>query len=315
MTFVKKSFRKLLNWLRVQGVRHNPSQVAKANGIDLVYDSFGKPRDAPLLLIASFGEQMIAWHEEFCTRLAARGYWVIRFDNRDAGLSSKMNNSDVSDTAGLASVFAKGMFVAAPYTLKEMADDTAGLLDTLEIQSAHIVGISMGGMIAQMMAIRHGKRVRTLTSMLSTTGDSMLPSPTQEALKVLLTPAPVDRAGYVEHCIRSWRVLEGPAFPLDEARAREYAERSYDRGLARAGTARQMRAVMASGSRKQALKGVTVPTLVIHGDADPLVPLAGGMDTANAIPGAKLLVIEGMGHTLSVAAWPRIISAIAEHAI
>jgi pimeloyl-ACP methyl ester carboxylesterase len=258
---------------------------------------------------------MIAWDEDFCTRLAARGYWVIRFDNRDAGLSSKMNNSDVSDISALISAFAKGMFVAAPYTLKEMADDTAGLLDAVGIQSAHIVGISMGGMIGQMMAIHHGERVRTLTSMLSTTGDAALPPPNREALLVLLTPAPADRAGYVEHCIRSWRVLEGPAFPLDEARAREFAERSYERGLARAGTARQMRAVMASGSRKQALKGVTVPTLVIHGDADPLVPLAGGIDTANAIRGAKLFVIEGMGHALPVKAWPRIIDAIADHAM
>jgi len=261
------------------------------------------------------GEQMIAWDEDFCTRLATRGYWVIRFDNRDVGLSTRLDETGVPDILALMQAQARGEAIEAPYTLRDMADDAVGLLDALAVESAHVVGISMGGMIAQEMAIHHPKRIRTLTSIMSSTGNPELPPPKPEALPVLVTPFPTDREGYLAYSIEMWRVLSGPRFPVDEDCIRERAGRFFDRGLSLAGTARQLAAILASGSRKEALQSVTVTTLVIHGNADPLVPVECGIDTAHSIPGAELLVIEGMGHDLPLAVAPRVIESIVRHAV
>ena len=296
-------------------VPHTDATIARVNGLEITYDAFGDPSAPPLLLIMGLGAQMIAWDEEFCAQLAARGYWVIRFDNRDVGLSTKLDEAGVPDIFTLMQAQSQGEAAQAPYTLRDMADDAVGLLAALAVESAHVVGVSMGGMIAQEMAIHHPNRVRTLTSIMSTTGDPELPPPKPEALSVLLTPFPADRDAFIEDSIQAWQVLSGPGFPLDQDLIKERAGRSFDRGLSLAGTARQMAAVVTSGSRREALRLVTVPTLVIHGDADPLVPVECGMDIANSIPGAELMVIKGMGHDLPLAVVPRVIEAIVNHAI
>ena len=258
--------------------------------------------------------QMIAWDDDFCSELASRGYRAIRFDNRDIGLSTRFPQHGSPDLMALIGQALAGKPVAAPYTLRDMAADSIGLLDALGIDKAHVVGVSMGGAIAQEMAIHHGGRVRSLTSIMSSTGDPALPQATPEALAVLLAPPPKSREEYFQNYVRSWSVLRGPGFPLDEARDLERAARAYDRGLNPPGVARQLAAILASGNRTEALKAVRVPTLVIHGDADPLVRVEGGHATARAIPQAKLLVVQGMGHALPMPMWPQIIEAIASHA-
>jgi pimeloyl-ACP methyl ester carboxylesterase len=298
-----------------QSVPYSDPARARVNGIELVYDTFGESSAPPMLLVMGLGGQMIAWDEDFCTQLAARGYWVIRFDNRDVGLSTRFDEAGVPDILALMQGQAQGEAIQAPYTLRDMADDAVGLLDALAVASAHVVGISMGGMIAQEMAIHHPERVRTLTSIMSSTGNPGLPPPKPDALSVLVTPFPTDREGYLEHSIKTWRVLGGPGFPVDEDVIKERAGRLFDRGLSPAGTIRQLAAILASGSRQEALQSITVATLVIHGDADPLVPVEGGIDTANSIPGAGLLIIEGMGHDLPLAVAPQVIEAIARHAV
>lgn len=287
---------------------------AIANGLEIAYDTFGEADAPPMLLIAGLGMPMIGWDEEFCTALAARGYQVIRFDNRDVGHSTHFDAAGVPDFANLLQTWTPTSTMQAFYTLRDMADDTAGLLDALGIPSAHVVGVSMGGMIAQELAIHHPDRVRTLTSIMSSTGNPKLPLPKAEAISILITPPPRDREAYIASFIQSVRVLSGPGFPPDESHLRERAARIWAWGLDPAGTARQLAAVLASGSRKEALKSVKIPTLVIHGDADPLVPVEGGLDTAEAIPGAKLMIIAGMGHDLPPALAPQIIEAIARHA-
>jgi pimeloyl-ACP methyl ester carboxylesterase len=208
-----------------------------------------------------------------------------------------------------------GQTAQAPYTLSNMADDAIGLLDALRIKSAHVVGISMGGMIVQTMAIRHPERLRTMTSIMSTTGNPELPTPNPEVISLLIAPVPEDRDGYIDSSVHTSRVLSSPGFPFEEDRVRQRAGRCFDRGLSPNGTLRQLSAIIASGSRKEALKSVGVPTLVIHGDADVLVPVAGGIDTAKAIPGAELMIIEGMGHDLPEGVAVQVIKAITRHAV
>ena len=284
---------------------------ARANGIQLEYDSFGRASDAPLLLIMGLGAQMVLWDEEFCEALAQRGHFVVRFDNRDVGLSTKFDHAGVPD---MAKIMARGGDrTSAPYTLDDMADDAAGLLDALRIESAHVVGASMGGMIAQTVAYRHAPKARSLVSIMSSTGNPALPQAKPEAMAVLMTPRPLDRASNVEAAVAASKVIGSPAYPADEARLRERAGKMYDRAFTPLGTVRQMAAIMAHGNRAPRLAGVKAPTLVIHGLADALVPVEGGRDTAKSIPGSQLLEIEGMGHDLPQPLFVRIADAIAAH--
>jgi pimeloyl-ACP methyl ester carboxylesterase len=285
----------------------------RANGIEIEYDSFGSPSGRPLLLVMGLGGQLIMWDEGFCEALAERGHWVVRFDNRDVGLSTKFGAAGVPNVMELMLQSAAGKTPAVPYTLDDMADDVAGLLDALALETAHVCGVSMGGMIAQTVAIRHGGRLRSLTSIMSSTGNPSVPPAQPEAMAVLMTPPPADRAGSLDAAVRTWRTIGSPGFPFDEQKIRERAGRLYDRAFYPEGVARQLAAIVAHGSRVERLREVDAPTLVIHGAADPLVPLEGGRDTARAIPGAELLVIEGMGHDLPEGAWPQLVGAISEH--
>lgn len=282
----------------------------EANGITIEYEEFGDRNGRPLLLIMGLGAQMILWHEEFCDQLAAHGYRVIRFDNRDAGKSTWFGHLGVPDVMGAVTAALARQPVAAPYLLRDMATDAVGLLDALRIDSADIVGASMGGMIAQTVAIDFPSRVRSLTSIMSSTGNPELPPASPGALAVLLAPPPTTREESIERSVTVFRTIGSPGFPFDEAGVRERAERSYERGFNPAGTVRQLVAILASGSRTEALRSVDTPALVIHGKDDPLVPLAAGQDTAAAIPGAELLAIDGMGHDMPRALWPRLVEAI-----
>ena len=288
--------------------------MARANGIELCYEIFGDAGAEPILLIMGLGGQMIYWDDDFCRLLAERGFRVIRFDNRDIGKSSKLSGGKRLGAIELLKLRVLNIPVAAPYTLLDMAKDTTGLLDALGIKSAHLVGMSMGGMIAQEIAISFPDRVRSLTSIMSSTGNPKTPQPTREAMAVLMAPPPATKEEYFARHAQTWKVLRGGSFPEDEALDRARAERNFERGLNPAGTGRQLRAILASGSRKERLASVTAPTLVIHGTIDPLARPEGGKDTAASIPGAKLLMIEGMGHALPIRMWPQIIDAIDKHA-
>src|SRR5207302_7287467 len=289
---------------------HQPPQIARANGIELCYEVFGDAGAEPMLLIMGLGAQMIHWDDEFCRQLAARGFRVIRFDNRDIGKSSRMTGGKRLTPFEMLKLRFLKIPVAAPYTLSDMAEDTVGLMDVLGIKSAHLVGASMGGMIAQELAISFPQRVRSLTSIMSTTGHPKVPPPTREAAAVLMAPPPATKEEYFERFAQTWKILRAGSFPQDEALDRARAERTYERGLNPAGVGRQLRAVLASGSRKERLGSVKAPTLVIHGTVDPLVRPEGGKETAASVPGAKLLMIAGMGHALPIPMWPEIINAI-----
>ena len=293
---------------------HTPEAIVEANGIAICYETFGNPADPALVLIMGVGAQMISWEDEFCEQLAGRGFRVIRFDNRDAGKSTRFDRAGIPDVAAAMTRAWMGSPVAAPYLLRDMALDVIGLLDALRIDRAHLVGASMGGTIAQVAAIEHPQRVLSLTSIMSTTGDRNLPHAEPWALAALFKPAPLDLAGYIDHYVNMLKVLRVGAFPEEEERDRIRGMHNHARGLNPGGSARQLTAILASGSRREALRNVKAPTLVIHGDLDPLVPLAAGVDTANCIPGAELVVIEGMGHGLPKRLWPRIIDAVARRA-
>ena len=286
--------------------------LATVGGLEICYQTFGRPSDPPLLLIAGVGAQMILWEDDFCAALAARGFWVVRFDNRDVGKSTKIDWTPPADPGKAVATRKPGDKIPAPYLLKDMAGDAVGLMEVLGIASAHIVGASMGGMIAQEIAIRWPGRVRSLTSIMSTTSDPKLPPPGAQAAQVFTAPPPTTPEEYVEANLRAWLIFRGSGFPEDEKRDRARAMRAVARGgFDPRGGQRQFLAVMASGSRKAVLARVTAPTLVIHGADDPLVPLAAGEDTAASIPGARLVVLPRMGHSLPVGTWPRIIDEIA----
>jgi pimeloyl-ACP methyl ester carboxylesterase len=293
---------------------HQPPQIARANGIDLCYEIFGDARAEPMLLIMGLGAQMIHWDDDFCRQLAARGFRVIRFDNRDIGKSSHLSGGKRLTPIELLKLRFLKIPVAAPYRLRDMAEDVTGLMDVLGIKSAHLVGASMGGMIAQEIAISFPQRVRSLTSIMSTTGNPKMPQPTREAAAMLMAPPPATKEEFFARFAQTWKILRVGSFPEDEALDRSRAERTFARGLNPAGVGRQLRAILASGSRKERLRQVRAPTLVIHGTVDPLVHPEGGKDTAASIPGAKLLMIEGMGHALPIPMWPQIIDAIDKHA-
>jgi len=296
-----------------QDIPHSDEAIAKVNDIDIVYDTFGDPSAPAILLIMGLGAQMIAWDEDYCAQLASHGFWVIRYDNRDCGLSTKFDSSGKLNILEIFVASQGGKIIDVPYKLRDMADDAVGLLDALEIETAHIVGVSMGGMIAQLLAIHYPSRVSTLTSIMSSTGEPDLPPPNEETFQILLEPPPTDRIEYIEETSKAWQLLNGPRYPFDEDRLRTRIGMGFDRGLCPDGTNRQLAAILTSEGRREALRSITTPTLVIHGDADLLVPVESGIDTADAIPGAKRLIIEGMGHTLPVELWPTIIEAVVEH--
>ena len=284
---------------------------AKSNGIELEYETFGRASDRPLLLIMGLGAQMLQWDEQFCELLAERGQYVIRFDNRDVGLSTKFDHAGVPDLAALMQRGADRS--AVPYTLDDMADDAVGLLAALGLASAHIFGASMGGMIAQTVAYRHAAKTRSLISLYSSTGNPALPPASPEAMAVLMAPRPSDRAGNIAAVVNAALVTGGPAYPVDPAYLRRRAELMYDRSFTPTAAARHLAAVTAHGNRAARLAAITAPTLVIHGTADPLVRVEAGRDTAKSIPGAELVEIEGMGHGIPPQLWTRLAEMIAAH--
>jgi pimeloyl-ACP methyl ester carboxylesterase len=287
----------------------------RANGINLEYETFGDRGAPPLVLIMGLGGQLLLWPEEFCRALADAGHYVVRFDNRDVGLSTKIEHARRPRLVRAALAARLGLRVKAPYTLDDMAHDTVGLLDALELPRAHIAGVSMGGMIAQIVAARHPRRVDSLTLIMSTSGNPRLPGPRLELQLRLVRPLPDhDRESLIRHSMQTWRLIGSPQYPPDETTLRAKVERSYDRSSYRKGLARQTLAIIASGSRVPLLKRIEAPTLVIHGQDDPLVPVAAGHDLAQHIPGARLSIIPGMGHDLPPALLPTFTQLIVRHA-
>ena len=280
-------------------------QRASVGDVEIAYESFGSPGDTPLLLVMGLATQMLGWPDDFCRALADRGLHVVRFDNRDIGLSTHLDAAGAPDVAALMS----GTGTAA-YSLADMADDTAGLLDALGWDSAHVVGASMGGMIAQSLAIRHPQRVRSLTSIMSTTGDRSVGSPAEVALGVLFAPPARTRDEALQRAVDTYRVIGSPGFEFDEAALRERAGLSFDRAHDPAGVARQLAAILTTDDRTAHLGEISVPTLVVHGAQDALVDVSGGRATAAAIPDAELWVVEGMGHDLPRELWPDLVERI-----
>jgi pimeloyl-ACP methyl ester carboxylesterase len=285
------------------------------NGIKIAYEVFGEPKQPPVLLIMGLGTQMVLWDETFCRRLAEKGLNVIRFDNRDIGLSSHLNHLEVPDPEALAQNLKLGRPAQVPYTLEDMAADSFALIESLGCDSAHVVGESMGGMIGQIMAIKRPERVRSLTSIMSTTGNPNLPPSDPAVLEILHKPFPIDRSGYIDSFVGAFEALSGRELPIDPQLTRKWAGISFDRGLNPDGVVRQYAAILASGDRTAELKSLRRPTLIIHGSKDPIFPLAHAMATADAIPEAELKILAGMGHALPATVWPEIIAAIAAHAI
>jgi len=277
-----------------------------ANGIELVYETFGDEADPPLLLIMGLGVPRFGWDDRFCRALVERGLWVIRFDNRDVGESTHIRGAAPPDLGAALT----GDASSASYRLEDMADDTAGLVDALGIESAHVVGASMGGMIAQTLVIRHPERVRSLTSIMSTVALTV-GSPRQEALEALLAPPAQTRGEHEQRSVDTARILGSPGFSFDEDRLRELARSTWDAVYDSEGVERQLLAMLASGHRTEALRAVDVPTVVIHGDSDPLVQPEGGRATAEAIVDAELDMVEGMGHDVPVELYERFADRIA----
>jgi pimeloyl-ACP methyl ester carboxylesterase len=279
--------------------------MARVGDVELCYETFGDPADPALLLVMGLATQMLGWHEDFCASLAERGHFVIRFDNRDIGRSSV-----VPGRPPTLWQLARRSRRAAAYTLEDMAADGIGLLDHLGVERAHVVGASMGGMIAQTLAGRHPERTLSLVSIMSNTGALWSGQPALGMYPLLIRPRPRDRDGFVEASIRTFATIGSKAFERDEEELRRVAAQSYDRGHDPASAGRQLAAILASGDRTPLLRTITAPTLVIHGTADRLVRPSGGRATAAAIPSARLLLIDGMGHDLPRQVWPRIIDAI-----
>lgn len=284
--------------------------TAHANGIDIEYETFGDPDDPAMLLIWGLGDPLIAWDDEFCRQLAGCGYFVIAFDNRDVGLSTKFDDAPEPDMMAVL----QGDRSSVAYSLEDMAADAAGLMDALGVERAHIVGQSMGGMIAQLLAIDHPHRVLSLASIMSTTGDPSVGAPTPEAIEVLVEEAPNERDRVIARQVETTRLLGSPGFPFDEERTRRRAAAFFDRSFYPPGRARHVGAVVSAADRTERLTKVDVPTVVIHGDKDPLVTPTGGEATAKAVPGAELLLIEGMAHELPPGAWPTVVAAVAANA-
>jgi len=281
-----------------------------ANDITITYDTFGEKADPALLLVMGLGAQMTAWDDDFCARLADRGHYVIRYDNRDVGLSSYFHDQGVPDMGALVADMMAGRQPDIAYSLDDMAADGMSLLTALGIERAHVCGASLGGMIVQTMAILFPDRVKTLTSIMSTTGNPGLPPASPEAMAALTSERAnnVDQA--MDRAVAVANVIGSPGFPRNESRTRAKAKASFERAFYPDGVARQMAAVVAHGDRRPGLNKLKIPTLVIHGSADPLVPVTGGIDTQENIPGATLMLIEGMGHDLPPETWDQIVDGI-----
>jgi pimeloyl-ACP methyl ester carboxylesterase len=278
--------------------------TAHVNGIDIEYMTSGDPADPALLLVMGLGAQLITWPDMFVQRLTAHGFFTILFDNRDAGLSTKFEG-----TPDFMALFS-GDPSSAPYLVDDMAEDTLGLLDALGLERVHVVGVSMGGMITQALVINHPSRFLTACSIMSTTGDVTVGAPTGEAVSAMLRPAAKNREEAVAASLASSKVISSPGFPFDVELMTRRAAAAYDRSYCPEGTARQLGAILASPDRTEGLRHVKTPFLVIHGEEDPLVTVSGGKATAAAVPGAKLILIPGMGHDLPEATWDQIIDAI-----
>lgn len=292
--------------------------ITRIGAVDIAWESFGDPDHPAILLIAGLGTQMIRWTGAFCRALAARGWRVIRFDNRDTGCSTHLDHCPPPDMGAVIGALGAGLLGVGrqpdlPYTLEDMAGDALGLLDALGIGRAHVVGRSMGGMIAQILASDHGHRVCSLTSIMSGTGNPAVAGPAPDVLALLLGPAPdpaIDPEGFLAHGLAFARRIAGTGRPFDAAACRALLLDELRRGRAPGGTARQLAAMVAAGDRRSRLAGITAPGLVIHGTDDPLIPPAAGRDTAAAIPGAGLLLIDGMGHDLPPWVDDRVVAAI-----
>lgn len=285
-------------------------QIATVGDVELCWEAFGDAGDPTVLLIMGLGTQMLGWRPEFCESIAAAGYHVVRYDNRDIGRSTHVSGHPPPSLREL--VLRRPRSPA--YTLEDMADDAAGLLGALGVDRAHVVGVSMGGMIAQALAARHPHRVATLTSIMSTTGAARVGRPALKVLPFLVRPPATVRTPAIERAVALFNLIGSPGFERDVAATRELAGASFDRDADRRGGGRQLAAILASGNRTAALTRITAPTLVVHGTADRMVAPSGGRATAKAIPGARLELIPGMGHDLPPALWPRLIALICEHA-
>ncbi|MEK6805271.1 MAG: alpha/beta hydrolase [Pseudomonadota bacterium] len=286
----------------------------QSNGIELEYESFGDAKHPPILLIMGLGGQLIHWPDEFCKTLAQAGYHVIRFDNRDIGLSTRLSGLGKIKLmrAGLKAML--GLRVRAPYVLDDMARDTVGLLDALKIGSAHVVGVSMGGMIGQILAARHPERVKTFVCWMSSSGNPLLRGPSLKIrMRLLSRPAKLDRESLVQHSMQTWRLIGSPQFPIEPSALRAKIERAFDRSYYPAGLARQTLAIIASGSRVPLLKQIKAPTLVLHGQDDALVPVAAAHDLARHIPGSRLEIIRGYGHDLPPQLLPKLAQLVLGH--
>lgn len=305
-----------------RSVPYQPPTPVTLNGcgqtqpIKTVYDIFGNLADPPLVLIAGLGAQMISWDEKFCALLAGAGYRVIRFDNRDAGLATSFEEEGVPDIFQLIQARMSGEIpqVPLPYTMDDMVGDTIALFDYLELDQPHVVAVSLGGIIAQRLAILHPERVRTLTLIMTSSGAPELPTATPEAMAVFLRAPSKSREEYIENAVIGWRLFYGTGYEMDEEAARQRAGRNYDRAYSPDGVARQLAAGLELESLKPMLCKLRVPTLVIHGDQDPVFPIECGRDIAVSVPEAKMLVMEGVGHALPTEIWPQIVQAINKHA-
>jgi pimeloyl-ACP methyl ester carboxylesterase len=280
--------------------------TATVGELELCYETFGTATAPPMLLIMGLGSQMLLWDDRFCEQLASRGFRVIRFDNRDIGRSTQLRGAKIPTRWQLLRRSARG----AAYMLEDLAADCVGLLDALDIGAAHMVGASMGGMIAQLVAIEHPNRVLSLVSIMSTTGNPRVGKPQPRMMMMLMRKGKREREAYIEDHIETYRAIGSQQYDFEEEYKRERAGRLYERGVYPAGSARQLGAIVSAPDRTDALAGVRAPTTVIHGDADPLVDVSGGRATADAIPGARLVILPGMGHDLPRALWPEIIDAI-----
>jgi pimeloyl-ACP methyl ester carboxylesterase len=297
----------------LSSIVHHPEQLASANDIQINYDSFGDKSHPAIVLIMGLATQMIYWDEEFCKLLASQGYWVIRFDNRDIGKSTWLDSLPAPSVGALLANAVFKRSLGAAYLLSDMMNDTLGLLDALGIESAHIVGVSMGGMIAQEIAIHHPHRVKTLTSIMSTTGNKKLPKPSAAFSLKMLKPPPKDVNKAITYGMHVWRIIQGDFYPFDQQKVLGLIKRALQRGFNPAGNGRQLAAILDSPDRTAALHTLKVPSLILHGEDDPLVLVACGHATANAIPNSKIKTYPGMGHTIPSQLYNDITRQILQH--